>query len=178
MSSTESFMIKRIKRQSYRKQIRKILEDRDVSKRNSKLSTLGFLVDEGYYGNLEFLRELGVDLGLNSKDIKIFTFLNTSRKISSLRVDQITNKEFSWSGEIKNSNAQEFLNNQFDVLIGIYKNPNDLMDLMVARSQANFKIGFEDVKNEVYDLILKIDPREDQEFKSELKKYLKILNKI
>lgn len=171
-------MFKKIKEQSLRKHLNRSLEKRDMSQRNSKLNYLGFLVDEGFYGDIEFLRRMGNNLGLHSKDVKVFTFLDVPRKLPSLRIDQVTSKEFNWRGEIRSQNALEFLDYRFDVLIGIYQSPHNFMDLMMARSEAHFKVGFEDANKEIFDLILNIDPRDNKLFKSELEKYLKVLDKI
>lgn len=171
-------MLKKVKRHSLKKHIEKNLKERDFSKRNEPLTYLGFLVDEAFFDNFEMLYEFGKDLGLQRKDIKIFTFVETRRKIPSLRQNQITNKEFGWRGEIHNQNAQEFLDFPFDVLIGYYKGTHEFLGAMVAQSRAKFKIGFNNSDARLYDLLLNVDLQNKDAFKSEVKKYLKIFKKI
>ena len=171
-------MLKRLQLHSLKKHIDKNLEQRDVSQRNTKLTHLGFLVHESFFEDLEQLYSLGIELGLQRKDIKVFTFTDNRRKIPSLQQNQITNKEFNWKGQILNQNAEEFLNFPFDALIGIYKDNHDFLNFMVSKSSAKFKIGFKGVDERLYDLLLDIDPKNNQLFKTEIKKYLKIFNKI
>lgn len=171
-------MLKKVKRHSLKKHIEKNLTERDFSKRNEPLKYLGFVVDEAFFDDFEMLYEFGRELGLHRKDVKLFTFVETRRKIPSLRQNQITNKEFTWRGEIHNQNAQEFLDFPFDVLIGYYKGTHEFLGAMVAQSQAKFKIGFNDSDERLFDLLLNVDLQKPEIFKSEVKKYLKILKKI
>ncbi|SRX55611.1 hypothetical protein AEQU1_02635 [Aequorivita sp. CIP111184] len=151
---------------------------RDISQRNAPLKYLGFLVDEAFFDNFELFYEFGKELGLQRKDVKLFTFVETRRKIPSLRQNQITNKEFTWRGEIQNQNAQEFLDFPFDVLIGLYNGKHDYLSAMVAQSRAKFKIGFNGADERLYDLLLTVDIQKPELFKSEVKKYLQIFKKI
>ncbi len=117
-------------------------------------------------------------MGLQHKDIKLFTFVSVKKKTPSLRQNQINNKEFSWKGIIQNQNANEFLEIPFDVMIAYYKDDNSFLNLMVAKSKAAFKVGFKGVNNQLFDLIIDVDPLQVRNFEIELIKYMKVLNKI
>lgn len=171
-------MLKKVKHNSLRKHTERNLLERDVSQRNTSLKYLGFLVDEAFFDDFEILYEFGKELGLQRKDVKLFTFVETRRKIPSLRQNQITNKEFTWQGEIHNQNAREFLDFPLDVLIGFYRDQHEFLSAMVAQSKAKFKIGFTGADVRMYDLLLSVDPQNIAAFKSETRKYLKIFNKI
>ena len=171
-------MLKKVKHLSLRKHTEKNLTERDISQRNTPLKYLGFLVDETFFDDFEMLYEFGNELGLQRKDIKLFTFVETRRNIPSLRQNQITNKEFTWRGEIHNQNAQEFLDFPFDVLIGYYKGKHEFLSAMVAQSKAKFKMGFNGADERLFDLLLTVDLQNTGAFKSEVKKYLKIFKKI
>ena len=171
-------MLKKVKHYSLKKHTEKNLTERDISQRNTALKYLGFLVDEAFFNDFEMLYEFGNELGLQRKDVKLFTFVETRRKIPSLRQNQITNKEFTWRGEIHNQNAQEFLDFPFDVLIGFYKEKHRFLSAMVAQSKAKFKVGFNDADERLFDLLITVDLQQPEAFKSEIKKYLKIFKKI
>ena len=171
-------MLKKVKHHSLKKHTERKLNERDISGRNTALKYLAFLVDEVFFDDFEMLYEFGSELGLQRKDIKIFTFVETRRKIPSLRQNQITNKEFNWKGEINNQNAQEFLDFAFDVLIGFYKGKHEFLSAMAAQSNSKFKIGFHGANERIYDLLLGVDLQNPEAFKSEIKKYLKIFKKI
>ena len=161
-----------------RKQTNRNLSDRDFSQRNTPLRYLGFLIDESLFDEFEMLNEFGVGLGLQRKDIKQFTFVETRKKIPTLRHNQITNKEFSWLGEIHSNDAREFLDKPFDVLIAIYRGKHNYLDAMVAESSAKFKIGFNDADSRLFDLLISVDLKESTLFKVEVVKYLKAMQKI
>jgi len=171
-------MLKKVKKHSLKKHTEKKLAERDISQRNSPLKYLGFLVDEVFFDDFEMLYEFGNELGLQRKDVKLFTFVETRRKIPSLRQNQITNKEFTFRGEIHSQNAREFLDFPFDVLIGFYNGKHEFLSAMVAQSNAKFKIGFNGADERLFDLLLTVDIKNPQLFKSEVKKYLQIFNKI
>lgn len=171
-------MLKTLQNYSLRKQVDKCLLERDFSQRNTSLRYLGFLIDETLFNDFESLYKFGTGLGLQRKDIKQFTFVETRKRIPSLLNNQISNKEFSWRGEIRNDNANEFLNHPFDVIVGIYKGEHKYMDTMIARSKAKFKIGFNDADKRLYDLLLAVDLNHPALMKAEIEKYLRILNKI
>lgn len=171
-------MLKKIKLKSLKNQTAKSLESRDFSQRNTTLKFLGFLVDESYFDDFERFYDLGVSLGLQRKDIRVFTFMETRKKLPTLRQNQITNKEFNWRGDINNQIAREFLDFDFDVLIGFTNTENDFLDALIAQSKAKFKIGFNGADERLFDLMLAVDPKNKADFKAEVTKYLKILKKI
>lgn len=171
-------MLKKYKLHSLKKHTDKFLSERDVSQRNTPLKHLGFLVDEALYDDFEKLSDLGFELGLQRKDVKIFTFIETRKRIPSLRQNQITNREFGWKGEIQNESARQFLEYPFDVLIGYYNGQHKFLDSLVAQSKAKFKIGFNGADERLFDLLLTIDLQKPDMFKSEVTKYLTILKKI
>ena len=171
-------MLKKIQKRFLRKLTKKNLENRDISKLNESLKTLGFLVDEDLYNNLEKFFDISKKMGLQRKDVKIFSFMRVKKKLPSLRQNLINNKHFSWRGEIHNQNAKEFLETHFDVLVGYYKGENEFMDLMMSCSKAKFKVGFTGTDEHLSDLLINVNPLQANEFGEELIKYLKVLNKI
>ena len=171
-------MFKRIQQQFIRKRILKNLKKRDISKINEPLKTLGFLVDEDLFNDFEKLYELAGEIGLQRKDIKIFTFIRVKKKLPSLRQNQLNNKHFTWKGEIVNLNAKEFLDLPFDVLVGYYKGSHEFLNLMMSTSKAKFKVGFSGVDDRLSDLLTNVDLMKVEDFKNEFIKYLRVLNKI
>ena len=168
-------MLKKIKLSSLKKRKEKNLEQRDFSEVNAPLRTLGFLVNENEFQDFERLYDFSKGLGILRKDVKVFSFLES---LPSLRNNQIYNKDFSWSGEITNQNAREFLEMPFDVLVGLYEEKNVFLDLLVSTSNAKFKVGCKGSDERLFDLIIQLSPTAIGDFETELKKYLKILNKI
>jgi hypothetical protein len=171
-------MFKKLKGKSIRKQTEKNLDKRDLSQLNSTVKTLGFLVDESKFQDFELLYDFSVFLGLQRKDVKVFSFVEYKKKAPSLRQDQVNNKDFSWDGTINNQNAKEFLNKPFDVLVGYYKGTHEFLDLMVSESMAKFKVGMAGADERLYDLLIELDISKTEAIKVELIKYLRVLNKL
>ncbi len=171
-------MFEKLKRKSLRKLTEKQLAVRDVSYVNAPAKTLGFLVDETLLQDLDTLYDFSKDLGLVPKDVKVFSFIEVKKKMPSLRQNQVQCKDFNWKGEMHNQNAQEFLDRDFDVLVGYYSGNNEFMDMMISRSKAKFKVGFAGADDRLFDLIIAVSPKQVDVFRKELKKYLTILNKI
>jgi hypothetical protein len=171
-------MFKKLKEKSLKKQTLRNLEKRDLSQVNAPLKTLGFLVDEALFPDFEKLYSFSDYLGLQRKDVKLFSFVEFKKKAPSLRFDQVNNKDFSWDGTINNKNAKEFLNQPYDVLVGYYRGNHEFLDLMVSESMAKFKVGVAGADDRLYDLLIDLDISKTEAIKAELKKYLTVLNKL
>ena len=171
-------MFKNLKLKKIKKQTDKNLIKRDLSQVNAPLKTLGFLIDDGTFQDLETLFEYSKLLGLQRKDVKVFSFVEFKKKAPSLLQDQISNKDFSWDGIIHNKNAREFLDKPFDVIVGYYNGKHEFLDLMVSESKAKFKVGGLGADDRLFDLLIAIDINKTEVFKAELKKYLTVLNKL
>lgn len=171
-------MLKKIQKRFLKKLTDKNLKNRDTSKLNEPLKTLGFLVDEDLFNDFEKLYAISEKMGLQRKDVRIFTFMRVRKKLPSLRQNQINNKHFTWKGVIHNQNATEFLEEQFDVLVGYYKGKDEFLDLMMSSSKAKFKVGFSGTDDRLSDLLINVDPLHINQFSQELIKYLRVLSKI
>ncbi|QIE60708.1 hypothetical protein G5B37_14420 [Rasiella rasia] len=171
-------ILNKLKQKSLRKGKERHLEKRDRSGVNSKVKTIGFLVDEAHFQDFEVLYDIYKDLNVLPKDVKVFSFIESKKKLPSLRQNQVQSKDFDWKGNMHNQNAQEFLDKQFDVLIGFYEGQHEILDHLVAASSANFKVGFSGADQRLYDLLLAVKPTDISAFKSELKKYLTALGKM
>ncbi|MBL4663394.1 MAG: hypothetical protein JKY22_07545 [Flavobacteriaceae bacterium] len=161
-----------------RKLTEKNLEKRDFSKVNAPLKTLGFLVDELGFQDFDALYDFSNELHLIPKDVKVFSFIEVKKKLPSLRQNQVQCKDFNWKGEMHNQNANEFLEEEFDVLVGYYEGKSDFLDALVSQSKAKFKVGFVGADERLFDLLIGVKLNDTEVFKAELKKYLTILNKI
>lgn len=171
-------MFRKIQQRFIQKRIHDNLNKRDTSRINETMKTLGFLIDEDHFNDFEKLYEVAKEIGLQRKDVKIFTCIRVKKKLPSLRQDQINNKHFTWKGEIDNLNAKEFLDFPFDVLVGYYNGNHEFLNLMVSASNAKFKVGFTGVDDRLSDLLIQVDLMKVEEFKKEFIKYMRVLNKI
>lgn len=171
-------MLKLIKRRYIQSKTERNIRSRDLSKINEPLHKLGFIVDEREFIDFEELYAFSRLLDIQRKDIRIFSFLETKLKQPTLRQNQVYHKDFTWQGEITNKNAIEFLDYPFDVMIGYYKGSNEFLNLMMSASRSKFKVGLADADPRLFDLIIKVQTSDMNNFRLELKRYMQILNKI
>ena len=171
-------MFEKVKRRSLRKLTERNLAKRDLSQVNAPMKTLGFLVDEKLVQDFDLLYDFSLPLNLVPKDVKVFSFIEVKKKLPSLLQNQVQCKDFNWKGEMHNQNASEFLDNNFDVLVGYYEGKHEFLDAMISQSKAKFKVGFAGADDRLFDLLISVKPTETELFKTELKKYLGILGKM
>ncbi|MAZ72608.1 MAG: hypothetical protein CMC70_05630 [Flavobacteriaceae bacterium] len=171
-------ILNKLKQKNLKRNLEKSLETRDTSGINASVVTIGFLVNEADFQDFESLYDVFRDFNLQPKDVKVFSFIESKKKLPSLRQNQVQNKDFDWKGNLHNQNAQEFLDKEFDVLIGLYTGKHQLLDVLVATSKAKFKVGFHGTDKRLYDLLLDVPFKDFDLFKSELKKYLQVLGKV
>jgi hypothetical protein len=171
-------MIKSIKERNLKIKTKNNIANRDISNRNKKINNIGFLVDASMNITDEALLSFSKLVQLKEKDIQIFKFLENKKKIPSLQVNEVSVKDFNWLGKLKNKNASQFLDTTFDVIIGILPEESLYLNWMMSASKANFKVGFKNAKEDLFDLIIQVDPSHLDVFKTELKKYLQVLNKL
>jgi len=170
-------MIKRIKDYSLQKKKEKSLKKRDLSQRNSKLETMVVLIDVNYIQDKSHIESIGDALKLDENKVQFLYFDKTEKKAAPNSKKFSTN-DFRWNGNVMNTNVRDFIENPVDVLLGIFSNQNKLLNSLSAQSNARFKIGYLDADQEIFDLILSINPADEKLFQSETIKFLKILNKI
>lgn len=171
-------MFEKLKRRSLRKVTERNLVRRDLSQLNTAMKTLGFIVDDKLMLDFEQLYEFYKVFDLLPKDVKVFSFIEVKKKLPSLLQNQVQCKDFNWKGEMHNQNASEFLDKEFDVLVGYYEGKHEFLDAMISQSNAKFKVGFVGGDKRLFDLMISVKPNEIEIFKLELKKYLEILNKV
>ena len=171
-------IFKNLKRKSLKKGLDTHLNERDTSGINAKVKSIGFLVDEAYSPDFEKFYDIFKEFKLQPKDVKVFSFVESKKKLPSLQQNQVQNKDFDWKGNLHNQNAQEFLDKEFDVLVGYYPEQHQILDVLVASSKAKFKVGFHGTDERLYDLLLHVPFKDFTLFKSELKKYLEVLGKM
>ena len=171
-------IFKKLKQKNLKRALEKQLSERDTFYVNKPVKTIGFLVNEANGPDFEKFYEIFKDLNLQPKDVKVFSFVESKRKLPSLRQNQVQGKDFDWKGNLHNQNAQEFLDRDFDVLVGYYSKKHEILDLLVASSRARFKVGLYGLDERLFDLLLSVQLNDFKLFKSELKKYLGILGKL
>ena len=171
-------IFKAFREKSNQKYINKILSAKSVIISNKKIESVGVIIEENEFSDLETLTIYFHELGIQLSKIKIIAFSEDKKKKETLPENYFSKNDFGWRGSIKNVELQSFLNTQFDALVSFYKSDAVELRMMSAASKANFKIGLSGIDDRLFDFILDVGTKDFNVFKSELKKYLTLLKKI
>jgi len=171
-------IFKGFKQKSNEKYLNKLLSKRQLSVVDNKINSLGVIINIDETDDFEKIRGLADYLKIRPNKLKIITF--SANEINDLNTWDacFSSKDFGWKGDIKNIELQSFLDTEFDALISFYEDDVLELKLLTAMSKAKFKVGVLQTDERLNDLIIKTSLKEFSVFKSELFKYLTILNKI
>ena len=171
-------ILKAFKEKSNQKYINKLLSSRKAAVDSRKILSLGVILNVNEFKDFEAFRTFLKELGIKSNKIKIIAFVEDEKDQGYHWETYFGPKDFGWNGKINNVELQTFIDTEFDALISFYKEDTIELNSISAQSSANFKIGLSNTDQRLYDLIIDVKPSDFSLFKSELKKYLTVLNKL
>lgn len=170
--------LKVFKKKSNQNFINTLLLNRKIAVNDKKIKSIGVLFNAEEFTNTEYFTTFFKELNIQFPNQKFFTF-SKETEIEQTQWDTIfTPRDFGWNGNLKNNELQNFTNYEFDVLICYFLKNEPELTQIVAMSKANFKVGISNIDDRLYDLIIDVKPSNFEAFKTELKKYLTILNKL
>ncbi len=171
-------ILKGFKDKTNKKYLNTLLNQRQVNVADSKIESLGVILNIDEVDDFELFRDLATHIKVHPNKLKVIAF-SANKKEKSNSWDVCFNpNDFGWNGTIKNIELQSFLDTKFDALISYYETEELELKLLTAQSKAQFKIGILQTDTRLNDLIIKTDLKVFNIFKTELYKYLTILNKI
>ena len=171
-------ILKGFKEKSKKKYLNKLLLERQVNVTDNEVKSLGVVLNIDEVDDFDLFRELAETMKIHPNKLKVIAF-SESKKDDLNAWDSCYNfKDFSWKGSVKNIELQSFLDKDFDVLISYYEKEILELKLITALSKAKFKVGILQTDERLNDLIIKTNLKQFELFKTEVFKYLTILNKI
>jgi len=171
-------ILKSLREKSNQKHVNILLSARETSIDDKKIDTLGVILNKSEFDDFEAFRELGKEFKINPNKIKIIAFTEDDDEVDSSREVLFGPKQIGWKTKIKNAEVLDFLNRDFDAMICYFNKENVILNLVTAMSKAKFKVGISNDDNRLFDLIIDTNHQEFSLFKTELVKYLNILNKL
>ena len=165
---------KRILHKNFKKKLHALAHARVAS--SKKIQTIAVLTTEELSSQLHIPGNLKHHFnGVTA--IQMYSFKKFTKKAST-DDSCFTEKDFNWLGGVKNTNLQSFLETPFDLLIGYFDEQHLFLELAIFKSAATFKIGFSNVNDALFDMI--VCERIENVFAVNdlFVKYLKILKKI
>nr|WP_321412429.1 hypothetical protein [uncultured Allomuricauda sp.] len=146
--------------------------------REMGITSVGCIVDVDNFPKAEAFYELIEEFSLRPNAIKIIGYKREFDKSSPYAIQMFSDRDLGWKGQIENSYVLEFLSREYDMLINYYEEDNLMMKLLSVKTPARLKVGLGAQDPNINDLILNTRLSDFTLFKSELKKYLKILKEI
>ena len=169
--------LKGIKRKSAEKYIIKALKA-TVRNQDGKIKSLAILVDAIVFPEFPFLNELSVVFGI-PKEAIVLLYYHPDKKIAEQFTEAVyTGTQLGFNATIKNDVVVDFVEKNYDALLNFYTEDKLMLNLVSAKSNAKFKIGFSGIKEGLNDFSIATEANDISVFAFELKKYLTILNKI
>lgn len=155
-----------------------MVQDKKLSRRLRPIESVGFLLDEESLDSLVHLRKFGEDIGVEPAQMKFLVFLPKKRDLGDYEGLVLTPAGINWLGKFKSAEIREFLERSFDMLLCYQREPNRVLDKLVSSAQASLKVGRLEGSTKVFDLAIAADHKDIAIFTEEVKKYLKILNRL
>jgi hypothetical protein len=144
----------------------------------NSIKTVGLLVDESYFSEINpLIHELRLS-GILEKDIELLVYRDRLKKNKSLSQATFSSKDLKWNSTINNVDVNDFVSKEFDLLISYYDIEKAILLLVTLHSKAQFKVGFSCVDKRLNDLMINTTIKNYKVFIHEIFRYLKILNKI
>ncbi|WP_242093268.1 DUF6913 domain-containing protein [Aestuariivivens sediminicola] len=171
-------ILKGFKEKSIKKYLNKILSERKIYVDDSKVESLGVILNIDEVEDFELFRNLATFLRVRPNKFKIIAYSPTKSEKPNFWEVCFNSRDIGWYGSIKKIELQSFLDRPFDALISYYTSDEVELRLLTGLSKAQFKIGILQKDERLNDLIIKTNKEEFEVFKKEIFKYLTILNKL
>ena len=173
-----TYVFKLFKKKSNDKYLNNILNNRKTSVNNNKIKSVGIIINLEEFNDYDSLRSVFTYLGVNENKIKFVAYVTEKDETLTSWDSYFTPLDFGWNGNISNYDINEFIETEFDALISYYDEDIYELNLITAKSKANFKIGISNNDQRLHDFIIDIKSSFIDIFKVELEKYLKGFKKI
>lgn len=145
---------------------------------DSKINTVGIVLDEKYFTiSNQLIKELE-RIGINREQIEIVGFKNVIKKQETFDFPVLCYKNVTLNGVLNHTQIESFINLPFDLLINFYDVEKAPLILTTFYSKAKFKVGLGAVDKRLNHFIIDLETVDYKIFFKELFKYLKILNKL
>ncbi len=156
------------------KNIKELPEARTSSPK--KIHSVGILITNEISSKIDLVEVVKAQVE-DVRHVNIYSYRNYNAS-DEITYKHFTKRDFDWSGNIKEASLENFLETPFDLLIGYFNKKHLYLEYASVKSMATFKIGFANVNDNIFDLVIHNDIENSEEYIETAKKYLKLLGKI
>ena len=142
------------------------------------IKTVGLLIDESYFFEKEALIKELIANGISEDAIKTIVYKDKLKKNESYSKPTFGMKHINWRAEITEPTINDFVEEDFDLIISYYDVQKSILLHITHNSKAKFKAGFSSIDKRLNHLMINTNAKNYTVFVQELFRYLKILNKI
>ncbi len=142
------------------------------------IKRVGVLAELSLIQTYDFTKRLSKGLNLEPEDLKICLFDPSGKGTALEFYRPCSEKDFGLYGKIKSEALNKFVSRDFDLLVN-YCDPELLFPkVIMLKSAAKMRAGFEHEVNFFNDIAIKVPGNDIDGFNRELLKYLQILKLI
>lgn len=144
--------------------------------------TVGIVFDAGNDADFELVRKYVNYLREMKKKVRAIGFYDAksipSVSTSKLEYDFLSNGECNWYGRPKGAVVENFIGEDFDILLDLNLNQHFCLKWMTGMSKAKFKVGPSGSSSDSHDLIIEVAEEKGLKFLlRQIDSYLLKLNK-
>ena len=139
---------------------------------------IGVLAELSLFETYDFTKRLAGELKVSDEDLKVFLYDPTGKGKAPGFFKSCSDKDFGFFGKVKSEALNRFLTIDFDLLINYCDASLLYPKVIMMRSAAKMRAGFENEANFFNDIAVKAKQNDIDTFNNELAKYLRILKLI
>jgi len=168
-----------------KRELQVLKKERTPNKFNfDSIKRVGILFDATNSEDYEIVKRYVVYLREHHKKVKAIGYFTTKEipalTYSKLEYDFFSNKDVNWFGKPASVIIDNFINEEYDLLIDLNVSDHFALKYISALSKANFKVGkFDDKDIEIFDMMIDADNTKTVKyFLRQIDTYITMLNKI
>ncbi len=148
------------------------------------IKTIGILFDATNPEDYELIKRYVLYLREHHKRVKALGYFSTKQlpemANSKLEYDFFSGKELNWFGKPSSVIIQNFINEEYDLLIDLNIKDHFPLKYISALSKAHFKVGkYNEKEMEIYDMMIHSDNTKTfKYFLRQVDTYITMLNKV
>jgi hypothetical protein len=168
-------ILKGLKTKSVEKATKKSISERQLMSNSGVIESVGLIVS----ANDIKLTDIEIEALFSDIKLKHFKLIKYAKKLDKTEETAlVTPKDFGWNGVFKTEELKTFSTINFDMLVILTESVDPYLKALFALTDAKFKISNLEKLEAISDLTIQTTTQNLTVLKTELIKYLTILNKI
>lgn len=144
---------------------------------SDKIRTVGIILDSSLISENQTLIHDFERFGIDSRYINSIVYSTNPKQINS-PFEVFSPDELKWDGSFGPGAALRFMDKSYDLLVNLYPKEKGGLLALSNGTSAKFKVGFASVNQNLNHLLIDTQQEFEGQFRSELFRYLTLLNKL